>query len=122
MRKQRLVQIGAGLLVGSCLFGSASFSQAPESERVSRFASSDDLLRQVDFFVARIEASLSDPAGFDLAKQSRVWKDGNTLAALALTLAMHDEAFANSPRCPHSLRVRRRWSLPKGMPRRRVVR
>jgi hypothetical protein len=73
--------------------------------KVSTFAPAADLLAQVDFFLARASESLSDPARFDLAKQSRTAKDANTLAALALMLAMHDEKFAEKPAMASLLRA-----------------
>jgi cytochrome c556 len=66
-------------------------SQPPGIPKISTFAPARDLLQQVDFFVGRVEESLADPNDFDLAKQSRTLKDANTLAALALVLAVHDE-------------------------------
>src|SRR5258707_4013551 len=69
----------------------AQISKPAEVPKVSEFAPSKDLLQQVDFFIARMQESLADPADFDLAKQSRTFKDANTLAALALMLSVHDE-------------------------------
>lgn len=62
-----------------------------EVPKISAFAPAKDLIQQVDFFVGRVEESLADPKTFDLAKQSRTLKDGNTLAVLALMLGVHDE-------------------------------
>lgn len=69
----------------------ALFAESPAIPKMSAFAPAKDLIAQVDFFIKRMEESLSDPADFDLAKQSRTVKDANTLAALALVLGVHDE-------------------------------
>jgi hypothetical protein len=66
-------------------------SEPPAIPKISDFAPAGDLVEQVDFFVGRVEQSLADPADFDLAKQSRTFKDGNTLAALALMLAYSNQ-------------------------------
>lgn len=68
---------------------------APAEDRpvvpVSSFAPADDLLHQVDFFIGRLDKALAEPDKFDAARQSRAWKDSNTLAVLAMMLAAHDE-------------------------------
>lgn len=66
-------------------------SQTPPGVKISAYAPAEDLVGQVDYYIKRLEASLADPNDFDLAKQSRVWKDANTLAVLALVLANHDQ-------------------------------
>src|ERR1700680_2435174 len=77
--------IAFGLGIAVSLGTAAHFlqSEPPAIPKISDFAPSADLVEQVDFFVGRIEQSLADPADFDLAKQSRTFKDANTLAALA---------------------------------------
>ncbi|MBI3836820.1 MAG: cytochrome c, partial [Planctomycetia bacterium] len=60
---------------------------------------------QVDFFVGRVEQSLEDPADFDLAKQSRNFEDGNTLAALALMLALSNEEHPLKASMPRLLKA-----------------
>lgn len=92
-RKQLARLSLAVVLAGPWLGGTPLFSQSPQTPPVSSFAPHDDLLGQVDFFVSRVEASLSEPADFDLAKQSRTLKDANTLAVLALVLSQHDGDF-----------------------------
>ncbi len=66
------------------------------------------MIQQVDFFLARLQQSLADPADFDGAKQSRVLKDGNTLAVLSLALAMHDEPHALKSAAPAMLEASQR--------------
>lgn len=88
MRNIRLAL--AGTLVSAVLVPRFSHCEPPKA---STFAPAADLLAQVDFFIARVEESLADPAKFDLAKQSRTLKDAHTLAALGYVLESHDEAF-----------------------------
>ena len=71
----------------------------------SEVAPAKDLINQVDYFINRLEQSLSAAADFDGARQSRTWKDANTLAALALMLAMHDEEHALKAAAPSMLRA-----------------
>ncbi len=49
-----------------------------------------DLTGQVDYYLGRLGEALADGKDYDDAKQSRVSKDANTLAVLALALSMHD--------------------------------
>ncbi len=42
------------------------------------------------YYLGRLNEALADPKDYDEAKQSRVSKDANTLAALALSLSLHD--------------------------------
>lgn len=78
----------------------AANAQSPKTPAASTYAPHEDLLRQVDFFIARVDESLSDPASFDLAKQSRTAKDANTLAVLALVLGQHDADFPQKSSMP----------------------
>jgi cytochrome c556 len=75
-------------------------TQSAEPPKISEFAPSKDLLQQVDFFVGRVSESLADPTDFDGAKQSRTFKDANTLAALALVLGVHDQEFPEKTGMP----------------------
>ena len=79
------------VLVLACSWATPSLSQPPDIPKISSFAPAKDLIQQVDFYLVRLDESLADPADFDLAKQSRTLKDANTLSALALVLAVHDE-------------------------------
>ncbi|MEX2111569.1 MAG: hypothetical protein WD845_00190 [Pirellulales bacterium] len=77
-----------------------------EAERVAiaPFVPVDDLIAQVDYFVGRMDEALASPQAFDLAAQSRVMKDANTLAALALVLSLYDEDFPRRAAMPALLR------------------
>jgi hypothetical protein len=88
---------------------------APEEmPKPSQFAPAADLLRQVDFYLARTSESLAEPARFDMAKQSRALKDAHTLAALALVLALHDEDFPQKPAMPALLRAAQQLAAAEG--------
>jgi cytochrome c556 len=95
----------AVVLAAALLRGMPLFSQAPRTPPASSFAPHDDLLGQVDFFIGRVAESLGDPAGFDLAKQSRTLKDANTLAVLALVLSQHDADFPQKSSMPALLKA-----------------
>ncbi len=77
----------------------------------SEVAPAKDLVNQVDYFINRLEQSLSAAADFDGARQSRTWKDANTLAVLALMLAMHDEEHALKAAAPSMLRAARELAI-----------
>ena len=105
MKTHRLrVLITPLALMLTLLATSLLVSQPPQVPKISRFAPAEDLISQVDFFIKRVEDSLADPADFDPAKQSRTLKDGNTLAALALLLAAHDENHAIKASMPSMLK------------------
>jgi cytochrome c556 len=87
-RPAQKILISLGL---ACFLAARLFSQPLGVPKISAFAPAEDLIQQVDFFIGRVEESLADPADFAGAKQSRTVKDGNTLAVLALMLALHDE-------------------------------
>jgi cytochrome c556 len=92
--------LAAGLAFGGLWRG---YGEPPAPPRLSSFAPAGDLLEQVDFFIGRVEASLADPAGFDAARQARTFKDANTLAVLAMALALHDEDFPQKAAMPAML-------------------
>lgn len=86
--------------VWSGAFAALSAAEVPAIPPVSQFAPVGDLLKQVDFFIGRTAESLADGREFDEASQSRALKDANTLAALALLLAQHDQDFPEKPGMP----------------------
>ncbi len=63
----------------------------PTVPKVSQFAPPEDLKSQVNYYLGRLDEALADPNDYDEAKQSRVAKDSAALAALGLSLAMHDQ-------------------------------
>jgi cytochrome c556 len=88
-KKSRITQVLVALVALVCAQG--VFSQPPADKPISAYAPADDLIGQVDAYIAHAEELLADPQAYDLAKQSRMWKDANTLAVLALVLANHDQ-------------------------------
>jgi hypothetical protein len=95
------------VLLGAAVLASASrlaaHGETPNIPKISAFAPAADLVAQVDYFVARLEASLASEADFDLAAQSRSLKDANTLSALLLVLAVHDQPHVLSNSAPAML-------------------
>ena len=81
----------AVLILAACVSTQLLLSQGPPSPKISTYAPADDLIGQIDVYIASVEKSLADPDDFDGAKQSRIWRDSNTLAVLALVLGAHDE-------------------------------
>jgi cytochrome c556 len=68
----------------------ALYSQVPVDKGAPP-APAADLTAQLDAYIAEIDQALADPKAYDLAKQSRTWKNANTLVVLALVLANHPE-------------------------------
>ncbi len=98
MRIARMLEFKFGLwillaaLPAQVLLSQALSSGDAERAKISTFAPVADLMDQVDFYIGRLDGALAEPDKFDAARQSRAWKDSNTLAVLALMLASHDEA------------------------------
>lgn len=70
----------------------AAPSASAAAQKASSYAPVADLTAQVDYYLGRASEALANPADYDEAKQSRVHKDGSTLAVLLLVLGNHDEA------------------------------
>ncbi len=69
---------------------SVVIGDAPAPPPISKFAPAEDLLAQVDSYVTAIREALVDTQVY--AEKSRIIaRDANTLAALGLVLAMHDQ-------------------------------
>ncbi len=100
----RLSAISFAVVLGLAAWARTSPSLSETAPAALPFAPHADLLGQVDFFVERIEQSLSDPDQFDLAKQSRTIKDASTLAVLALVLGKHPEDFPEKSSMPALLK------------------
>jgi hypothetical protein len=82
----------AAVLTGLTLMAATALAaEAPEPPKVSSFAPAEDLLKQVDFFVKRIDESLATKEGYDEAKQTRTLKDAHTLAVIGQMLGKHDQ-------------------------------
>ena len=83
-----LVCIAVGVAIGAW----HASADPPSTAKRPRVAPADDLKSQVDFYVGRLQESLASRQDYDEDRQSRVWKDAHTLAALALALGMDDKA------------------------------
>jgi cytochrome c556 len=79
-------------VVGVASWAWLASADTPGEVKLSPVVPADDLKSQVDFYLGRLQESLASGQDYDEAKQSRVWKDANTLAALALVLGMVDKA------------------------------
>jgi hypothetical protein len=62
----------------------------PASVAMSKVAPADDLVKQLDAYVAGCREGLTDEQTYDNRSRT-IAKDANTLAAIALALAMHDQ-------------------------------
>jgi hypothetical protein len=78
---------------------------AEDQPKVSSFAPAKDLIAQVDYFVKHAGEALADKSGYDEAHQVTVERDSNTLAVLALMLAMHDENHSLKAAAPAILKA-----------------
>jgi hypothetical protein len=84
------------------------------AERVALGVPARDVLAQIDYFVGRMDEALATPEAYDLAAKTRVTKDAHTLSALALVLALSDEAFPRQATMPGVLAGARRLALAEG--------
>lgn len=80
----------AGVLLGLVCV-SAALGQAPDDAKPSNYAPAADLIRQVKLYVESMSAATADSSEYNDDKQGEVYRDANTLAAIALVLGMHDE-------------------------------
>ena len=93
------------MVVFACCASVLAADKPAPPPSLAKLAPADDLLRQVDEYLTRASEALADPNAFDLASQSRVSKDANALAALALVLAMHDQDFPQKASMPVMLQA-----------------
>src|ERR1700676_32684 len=63
---------------------------AAAAVKVSQFASTADMLAAIDYFVGRLDQSLASKDAYDEAAQSRVVKEADTVAVLAVALSEDD--------------------------------
>jgi len=98
------------LLMGWSVCGASARAEMPAP---STYAPQADLLGQVDFFLVRIEETLS--AGeVDMAGQSRLLKDANTLAMLGLVLSQHDADFPEKAAMPAFVKAAQSLAAAEG--------
>jgi hypothetical protein len=62
--------------------------------KVSSFAPAEDLANQLNSIIARVDESLAKPDDFDDALQSRIAKEADVAAVIALGLGMSDQDHA----------------------------
>ncbi len=84
------------------------------AQHVELGVAASDVLRQIDYFVGRMDEALATPDSYDLAAKTRVTKDAHTLAALSLVLALSDEEFSRKSTMPGVLAGARRLALVEG--------
>jgi len=90
MRTKDTTMLIAACSVSATLVAAVLATDPPAAPKVSSFAPAEDLVHQVNYFVERSVESLANKDDYPEANQSRVKKDANTLALLALALALHD--------------------------------
>ena len=71
--------------------------------KLSAFAPADDLINEVHYFLGRLDDSLANRADFDDARQSRVAKEADVVAVLALGLSLDDSRHALHDSAPRLL-------------------
>ncbi len=67
-----------------------ALADPPTAPKVSTFAPIDDLVAQINYFKEQTEKGVANQGEFDDGAQSKLKKDANTTAVLALALALHD--------------------------------
>ncbi|MEX1223492.1 MAG: hypothetical protein WEA31_03010, partial [Pirellulales bacterium] len=72
-------------------------ANAPEAPPASSYAPAEELTTQFNAYLAEMEESLAGD-DYSAAQRGRVFKLSNTVAALALVLANHDQENAIQPR------------------------
>jgi hypothetical protein len=85
----------AGLLAIVLRGGSSAAPGNPSAAaKVSSYAPADDLSNQLHSIIARVDESLAKPDDFDDARQSRIAKEADVAAVIALGLGMSDQDHA----------------------------
>jgi len=73
-----------------CSALSGAGEPAAAAVKVSEFAPAEDLINQIKYFIDRLDQSLASKDAYDDAAQSRVAKEADTVAVLALGLSLYD--------------------------------
>ncbi len=79
------------MMLPLCLFAVAARAAEPQDAKPSTYVSAEDLVAQFEFYLQRVSEDLAEEGSFGELQQSRVPKDANTLAVLALVLGKHDK-------------------------------
>jgi hypothetical protein len=78
------------MLVALAVFArSAAAADPPEAPKLSTFAPAGDLVRQADFYLGSLKASLASESQYQ-EDQGKVSKDANTLILIALALGLDE--------------------------------
>lgn len=93
MKSKHLRNVFCCALAGAVVMMMAGWLTAasPTLPKVSEFAPVEDILSQIDYYLDRLEAALSDEAEYSAGKKKRVVKDSNTLVVLLLATGLHDQ-------------------------------
>jgi cytochrome c556 len=74
-------------------------TEEPAAPKISSFASADDLTAELNLLVADVQKAAASEETYKEQVEGRFSRDGNTIALLAIGLALHDE---DSPVKPHA--------------------
>ncbi|HEV3417007.1 MAG TPA: hypothetical protein VG056_09350 [Pirellulales bacterium] len=86
----------AGLFTIVLRGGSSAAPDSPSAgAKVSSYAPAEDLSNQLRSIIARVDESLAKPDDFDDARQSRIAKEANVAAVIALGLGICDQDHAS---------------------------
>ncbi len=98
----RLLAMFAGAVL--VLSGGFAVAQPPEAPPVSSFAPAEDLVRQVDYYLTRLEESVETEAEYT-DSDTKVAKDANTMILIALALGLHDKENQYKAAAPAMLKA-----------------
>ena len=79
--------IGLVTVLLSVRLGATVSAEPPPAQPASKYAPAQDLLAQLDYYVARMSADVADQDNYGEDQQSRVARDASTVAALALVIS-----------------------------------
>ncbi|MHB1033764.1 MAG: hypothetical protein ACYC35_14695 [Pirellulales bacterium] len=93
------------LVVGAAFLAiSWATAAPPAAPKVSTFAPAEDLVAQVKYYVARVDEVVATEDEYT-SSGTKLGKDANTLAVLALALGMHDQANGMKASAPALLKA-----------------
>lgn len=78
------------LMTGLIVASVPARAAAAEAPKVSTFAPADDLVGQLDEFLASLAATVKTEEEFKQAPEGKVTKEANTVILIALALGLHD--------------------------------
>jgi len=83
-----LVAVMVTVALFSCV--AVAMAEPPAAPKVSTFAPAEDLVGQVDAYLARLEESVANPDAYKEASEGKIARDANTMALISLALGLHD--------------------------------